>query len=114
MTVYFADTNVFIRFFLKDNIEQYTQVESLIRKAKSGKIKLVIPQIIIFEVLFVLKNYYDFNKQEIVNKLKSLVSASYFDVQDREIFILAIELYKVENLSFVDCFLLAKAQIEGI
>lgn len=113
MKVYYVDTNVFLRFLLKDNIDQYKEIESLLRKAKDKKVRLRVPVIVIFEISFVLKSYYHLSKDEIIGMLESLVALSYVKIDEREVFSRAIQLYKSSVISFVDCFLIAKAQIEG-
>ena len=51
MTRLITDTNVFLRFLLNDNTQQYKQATNIFRKAKEKKIELIVPQIIIFEIL---------------------------------------------------------------
>ena len=112
MDVCVIDTNIFLRLLLKDNVEQHNQVKRLFQRAKLGKIKITIIQIVIFEVLFILDSYYNLSKSEIIQKLKIIVSTPYVEIEDRSTFIQALKLYKSYTLSFVDCFLLAKA-LEG-
>lgn len=102
-----VDTNAFLRLLLNDVPQQANRVEHLIRQAKREEIKVIVPQIVIFEIDFVLRGYYNFEKQEVIDKLKSLLSASYFVVESRDIFQNAILLYKENDISFVDCFLLS-------
>ena len=106
------DTNVFLRLLLNDISEQADQVERLIRQAKKEQVKIIVVQIVLFEIDFILNKYYNFEKQEVIEKLKSLLSASYFMIESRDIFQQTLMLYKDNNVSFVDCFLLAKAKIE--
>ncbi|MBI2431018.1 MAG: PIN domain-containing protein [Candidatus Levybacteria bacterium] len=109
MKVYYVDTNVFLRFLLRDIPTQYTIAEKLFKKAKSGKVKLVLPQIIIFEIYFILNTFYHLSKPEIIEKIQSLLAVKYFHVQNKEIFKKAIKLFEKSNNSLADCFLLAKA-----
>lgn len=104
---YIVDTNVLLRLLLQDIPSQYNQAKKLFADAKNGKIDLIIPQIIIFEINFALEKYYHLEKEEIIDKLKSLVSAEYIQVESRELFISALSLYGSVTGSFVDCFLLS-------
>ena len=74
--------------------------------------KLLIAQITIFELCFVLDKYYHFKKEEIVERLKVLISTDYLYVESREIFLSALILYAISTNSFVDCFLVTTAQEE--
>lgn len=106
------DANGILRFFLDDIPKQADQVESLFKQAKRDEIKLMIPQIVVFEVNFALEKYYHFEKNSIIDKLKSLLSTDYLQVESKEVFLAALTLYSTFNASFVDCFLLSLAQIK--
>jgi len=106
------DTNGFLRLLLNDIPEQADQVENFIKKAKAGKLQILVPQIIIFEISFILEKYYLLEKIEIIQKLKSLITSSYFVIESRDIFSKALTLYGKNTVSFVDCFLFARANLE--
>lgn len=106
------DTNALLRLLLNDIPKQADRVENLIHQAKKEKIRIIVPQIVLFEIDFILRKYYDFEKQEVIDKLKSLLSASYFVVESRNIFQNALNLYTENNISFSDCFLVSKAEAE--
>lgn len=104
------DTNVFLRLILNDVPKQADEAEKLLKSAKAGRIKLLVPQIIIFEVEFALSKYYKFAKGEIIDQLTAIVSMEYLTVEDGVIFKQAIKFYENGNLSLVDCFLVVKAE----
>ena len=106
------DTNGFLRLFLNDIPDQANKIESLIVQAKKGTLHIYIPQIIVFEIYFALTKYYKTTKEDCIDKLKSIVSADYIEVESKDIFISTLTLYSSASVSFVDCFLLAKTQAE--
>ena len=106
------DTNGFLRLLLDDIPQQADQVESLLKSAKKGEIEIFLPQIVIFEIVFTLEKYYRLYKEEVIDKIESLVSIGYIEIESRKIFLKSIFLYKNNNVSFVDCFLLNKAESE--
>ncbi len=103
-----VDANAFLRYLIKDIPEQERKFEKLLQKAKKSEVILLLPQIIIFEIQFILDKYYHVDKNEIIDKLKLLVSSSYLQIVEREVFQSALVIYTSENISFVDSFLLAK------
>lgn len=113
MTTLVVDTNIFLRFLLKDIPKQYNESEKLFKEAKGEKVELVVPQIVVFEVEFALSKYYHFLRGEIVDKVRSLINTQYLQIQDKEIFLGAVELYRRSTVSFTDCFLIAKAKLLG-
>lgn len=104
------DTNVFLRFLLDDIPDQAKEATKIFNKAKSKKLNILIPQIVIFEILFALEKYYKFPKKEVIEKVESILIAEYLNIQDRAVFPETLELFKASNVDFVDCFLLCKAK----
>lgn len=109
-----ADTNIFLRLILNDIPKQADEVERLLKKVKKGNVKVLVPQIIIFEIEYALSRYYKFPKIEIIDKLEAILTAPYFSIQDGNIFRRSLKDYREKNLSLVDCFLLAKSEIEEV
>ncbi len=109
MKRYIIDTNGYLRLLLNDLPEQADKVEVLLTQAKKGKILIFLPQIIIFEIVFILEKYYCLSKDEVLNKVESLVSVGYVEVESKEIFLKSISLYRDNSVSFVDCFLFVSA-----
>lgn len=105
------DTNTILRFVLKDVSSQHVEVYELIKKAKYKKIKLIIPEIVVFEIYFTLKSYYEYKKETLLIVLESLLSADYFKIESNHIFMEAIKIFGNSNLDFVDCFLAAKSKL---
>lgn len=113
MTQVIADTNVFLRFLLKDIPHQFVQAKSLFKKAEKSEILVFIPQIVIFEAFFALEKYYNFPKTEIIDKLQSLLAVKYFSIQDRQAFELALNLFEENDISLTDCFIVSLSRTTG-
>lgn len=105
-----ADTNSFLRFLLNDIPEQKQAFETIVKQAKLKRISLIVPQIVIFEIEFTLEKFYKFPKEERVEKLESIINMKYFNIQNRILFIKALELFKKKNLDLADCFIFAYSQ----
>jgi predicted nucleic-acid-binding protein len=111
--IYFADTNVFLRFLIQDNLEQYDQAKNYFSQAKAGKIKIFIIPEIILEIDYVLKKVYSLPRIEVSSKLLHLTSTPYFEVKDRDLWIKSLEIYNKTNFDLVDIFLFTSANREG-
>jgi predicted nucleic-acid-binding protein len=105
--VIIPDTNVFLRFILNDIKKQALFAEKLFGEAKKGKIVLFTPQIVVFEISFVLDKLYRFSKEQIIENIGIIVANDIFNVQDRAVFIKALEIFKNNNISLADSFLKA-------
>src|SRR5437667_2641043 len=110
MKRFVIDTNGYLRLLLNDIPEQSDQIEELLKQAKKGNIQVFLPQIIVFEIVFILEKYYHLAKEEVLDKIESLVSMGYVEIESREIFLESIFLYRDNSVSFVDCFISASVQ----
>ncbi len=114
MKKFIVDANIFLRLFIPEDKELSSKASEFLKKAKDGKISLLVPQIIIFEVNYSLQKYYHFEKESIIEALSSIVSASYFNVESREMFMEALKIYENNNIDFTDCFLAARKKMEDV
>ena len=105
------DANIFIRYFLNDIASQVTRAEKVFEKAKKKEIELIIPQIVIFEILFILEKYYKFDKAELKEKLKSILSTDYFNIIERSVFLKELEIWSLQNISFPDAFIISFSEV---
>lgn len=112
MKVYLLDTNCLLRFFLHDIQEQYQKTKEIILQAKKGKVKLVVPGVVIPELIYSLEKFYARSRETTAETILSLVTASYIEVENKDVYRSALNLYKTENFDFVDCYLICKARVE--
>jgi len=108
------DTNALLRFLIKDIPEQAESVRKLFQSAKHGKVAVIISPLIIFEVIFALFKFYKFPKSQVLKAIEVFLSSGYLVIEDKAILTHAINIYKVKNLDFVDCYLIAKAKTQNI
>ncbi|HIP27841.1 MAG TPA: PIN domain-containing protein [Sulfurovum sp.] len=107
------DTNVIIRLLMQDNEEHYKIVQSFFVALEAGEKHAILLDIIIGEVVYVLKSYYKQDKKYIIDRLKLLVQYENLEVYNRAIIIEALEVYEKRNIDFADAMLCAKKNLEG-
>lgn len=112
MTKYIVDTNVFLRFILKDNKKFFNQAEKYFTKAKKRKVVLILLPSVVFEIDYVLRGVYSLSRRESADILSLLVKSPDLEVKERQTLIEAVEKYKKVNADLVDIylFLVAKQQ----
>lgn len=108
-----VDTNILLRFLLKDVPDQADEAEALLISARNGEVELIIPQIVIFEIVFRLLNIEKYKKAVVIDKLQTILATPYVVTQDRDTFNVAIRLFANSDIEFVDCFLISYAQVIG-
>ncbi|HTE21696.1 MAG TPA: PIN domain-containing protein [Candidatus Limnocylindria bacterium] len=101
-----VDANVLLRWLLRDDSALAAQADKILNGAAHNS--LILDRMIVAEVSYVLRSYYQYPKSLIVQNLQALQRAPQFSIADRELVDLTIDLFESEKpLSFEDCWLLA-------
>lgn len=104
MKILVLDTNTLLRFLLNDVPSQTEEIIKKIKLAKLGKIKLLVPQIVIFEIVFALTKEYGFKSKEVLDVLRRILINKDLEIQDGDIFEQALGIFS-KKLSLADCFI---------
>lgn len=104
------DTNVILRYLLKDNPEQYEQANRFFERVRTGKEKAVILECVLVECVYVLTKFYKAPKGEAVESLSGLMQYKGIANRDREALLEGLAIFVDNNLDLVDCILLAKTK----
>lgn len=110
----FIDTNYFLRFFLKDIRNQYLTVKQLFLKSARGEAELVTSTIVIFEVYWVLRSYYNRNRVEICQTLQNILDLDFIELSERSTLQQGLNLFQQTNLSLGDCYNIIFTREHGI
>ena len=103
----FVDTNVFLRFFVRDVEPFYLKARDLFERSESGKLKLETSDLVIAEIVWVLESYYDFSRSEIKEVIETILEtrnlkvANHFRVKE------TIALYSAGKMDFIDAYNIA-------
>lgn len=106
----FVDTNYFLRFLIEDNPQQTEEAKKIFLEGARGNLKLVTSTIVIFEIYWVFKSYYEKNKDEIIKILQKVLAMNFVKIEERDLLQSALDLFKVKNLSLEDCYNLVYAK----
>lgn len=99
---FILDTNILIRFLTNDSKEQSLLVENLFKKVANKS--LIVPDVVLIETVFVLLSVYELAKEEIVEKMSSLIAFEKFDLH-KTLFQKTLDLYGKYPISIVDAYL---------
>jgi len=111
---FIVDTNIFIRFLLKDNKKFYQQAKKYFNDAKEKKIVLILLSQVVFEIDYVLRSVYKLSRKESADILKNLIKSPYLQVENRQVIGEAVEKYAEKNIDLVDLFLIETARKEKV
>ncbi|MBU0974314.1 PIN domain-containing protein [Patescibacteria group bacterium] len=108
----YVDTNVFLRFLLRDNIKQADVAEKNFTLAKEEKVKIVIISEIIPELVYVLSGIYKLSREKVTKYIESIVKTIYFNVEQRDTWVKVMGIYPQVSVDVEDIFLAVKAKEE--
>lgn len=101
----FLDTNLFLRFFLRDNESQYRNVCKLFSRIEEGRLKPYTSSIVLLELNYVVRSVYKLSVDESleyiegVKKMRGMVIIEKTDIDK------TIPLYKKYKIKLGDCFI---------
>lgn len=99
------DTNLIIRFLTSDDSEKAINVEELLK----GAGKKVLLDVVVAEIVWVLKSYYKLDKADIVDKIRALIHVKTISCS-RKLLDASINAWEKNNISYIDAYLVAHAQ----
>lgn len=104
------DSNLLIRFLLNDIPNQAKAVRKIL---VSNEEELVLTDVALAEIVWVLTSYYQLPKSEVVDKLLDLLTLDTIHA-NKPVLYRALSLYKSLNIDFIDAYLAAFAEKEGM
>jgi len=101
------DTNIILRFLLKDNLPLYKQASKTFSEAEQGKYDVYIDEVVVAETVWVLSSHYHKPKTDITALLVHLMHKSWIFNSRKKIIIDSLERFANNNLSYIDSWVLA-------
>jgi len=101
------DTNVLVRFLLSDKTPKYKFLFDFFESLEQGKLQVELKLIVLFQVVFVLKSFYEIPKLDIADNMLDLLRLKGLVVKEKKIVQRMLELWRDNNLEIVDCYLIA-------
>ena len=104
----FFDTNLWIRYILRDNEAQFKIVRMLLEQNEVGSLKIYSSAVIFLELAYVLKKVYKFLFQEILEVLNGIRATKQLIILTDSDLDLALKYFKTYQLKFSDCLIAAQ------
>lgn len=100
----FIDSNIFLRYFEREDEQTYRKSEKLFSKIVNGSITGISTSLVIAEVVWVLQKFYNWDKKEIYTNIELILKTPNIKFKERSVLSRAINLYKDENIDFIDAY----------
>ena len=107
------DTNVLIRFIVKDDIVQYRLAAGLIYDAKACGQRVLATMLVVLESEWVLRSAYRYSKSQILSVLNNLIYAGDISMENYPVLEVALDLWEASNAHFANCFIVAHSRALG-
>jgi predicted nucleic-acid-binding protein len=105
------DTNVLVRFLVRDDEAQFERARRLIRREAAAGEPVLISLVVILETEWVLRSRYDLTKAEILTAFSGLLESVEVTFEDETSLEQALFLWKDTNVQFADCLIGARHAI---
>lgn len=108
-----VDSNLILRFLLKDHPKQSPQARKLFKNPHET---LILTDIVVAEVIWILTSYYKFSKEDVAEKIYQLLKIPTLKTNMHTI-VRTLHLYRNFNIDYIDAYLAAyceKEKLEGI
>jgi predicted nucleic-acid-binding protein len=99
------DTNVVLRYLLKDVLHQYEIAKDAILEGA-----YILPETIP-ELVYILAGFYGMNRADIANSLIDFLDD--ISIENKQVYKQALRYYRDFSLDYVDCVLIARAKLSG-
>lgn len=100
----FIDTNIFLRYLIRDDPAKYEKCRELFKKTIEGKTSIATSGIVIAELIWTLLSYYKVPKTDVVEKISIIVSTENLYISDKDIIMDALLLYSMKNIDYIDAY----------
>lgn len=111
----FVDTNVFIRFLVRDDLVKTARSTQLLARAERGAIELMTSEAVVLEVVQVLSSprMYRMDRALIAKVMRSLLENNGLRIDHKSTLVRAFDIYEATRLDYTDCLAIEHARRLG-
>ncbi len=99
------DTNTLVRYLLRDDDKQALRLAARLDDEIESGHTLLINDIVLVELVWVLKNRYGFDKKALTAVVERFLESPNFEFENRDVTLAAIALFKSNKAGLSDCLI---------
>lgn len=107
-TKIFIDTNIWLRYIIGDQKEQFNACQKLFNLNEQGKLRLYSSTIVLMEVVYTLTSFYKVSREQIISDLKGILSSRNLTIIEKTNFSKALEIFETQNIKLTDCLIVSQ------
>lgn len=100
-----VDTNVLVRFLVRDDEAQFEKARKLIKREVATGRRVFVSQLVLLETEWVLRSRYSLPKSQIIEAISGLLDASDVRFEDEPAIEEALFIWKDTPADFADCLI---------
>lgn len=108
------DTNLLVRYFTRDDPSKVERVETLLNLARSGKLALHLPGIVLAELVWVLESSYRLSRDRVADLAEAVLHTPEIHVEQAPFLARVLHQYRETNIDWVDAWIAVYARERGI
>lgn len=109
-----ADAHVILRFLLNDPLPMAQEAALLFQAVADGRLNLLVDDLIVAEMVWVLKSFYKQDITAIATTLRDFLLQEGIETADKPTILHALTLFETKNVDFTDALLAARMIAKGI
>lgn len=109
-----VDANVILRLLTNDPVDQAERAQAVFAMADRGEIQLYLPEIVIAEIVWVLRSFYGYPAEEIAALLLDFISHEGLVCRDKPSILKALRLFADHIVDFADALVAVQMADQGI
>lgn len=99
------DTNVLVRFLIRDDQAQFEKARKLIKRELAAGRRVFVSQLVLLETEWVLRSRYGLPKNQIIEAISGLLDASDVQFEEEAAIEEALFVWKDTSADFADCLI---------
>ncbi len=96
------DTNLLIRYLVKDDVRQAKKASDAIKKLVTSGGRCFINRVVLCEMVWVLESAYRYSKREILDVLNMMLRTKQFEIESKDIIRQAVDDYNTGRGDLAD------------
>ena len=98
------DANIILRYLTNDVPSQAKQAEELLKRVEEGSEEVFLPDIILADIIWILKGYYKQPREEIREWITAIISLQGLIFSDKDTALNALDIYLDKKIDWSDAF----------
>lgn len=107
------DTNVLVRYFVRDDARQAAVAKRLIDEARAGGEKLFIDLVVLAELAWILSGPYRLGREDLAIAIERILYTTQFEVEGKDVVWQALQDFRASSADFAGCLIGAMNHTAG-